>query len=165
MQLDRDEFVVTYDTDKVTTDELISIIRKAGYNSSVVTGETTTREATQQQREEFSDPLLTEALATAKSENKLVLLDFKATWCVPCRRLEKETFADPIVAELLKQFVLVKIDTDEHPELAKHFGVVGLPDLRFLKLDGSEVKRLTDFQDAEMFADTLRSLNMFESQD
>ena len=87
-----------------------------------------------------------------------MLLDFKATWCVPCLRLEKETFADPDVAELLKQLVLVKVDTDEHPELAKHFGVVGLPDLRFLNSDGVEVKRLTDFQDAEMFSETLRSM-------
>lgn len=64
--------------------------------------------------------------------------------------------AVPRVAELLKQFVLVKIDTDEHPGLAKHFGVIGLRDLRFLSSDGNEIKRVTDFQNAELFVETLR---------
>lgn len=158
MQLDRDEFLVTYSTSKATTDDLISIIRKAGYDSSIVTDATKTIERPHQEPREINDPVLTEALAIAKAENKLVLLDFMAKWCVPCKRLEKETFADPTVAELLNQLVLIKIDTDEHPELAKHFGVVGLPDLRFLKSDGSEVKRLADFQDAELFTDTLKSV-------
>lgn len=158
MQLDQDEFLVTFDGGKATTDDLILIVRKAGYASSIVTGDIQSPVATPKKDGEFSDPLLTEALARAKAEGKLVLLDFKAMWCVPCLRLEKETFADPNVAELLKQFVLVKVDTDEHPEFAKHFGVVGLPDLRFLNSDGSEIKRLTDFQDAELFVDTLRSV-------
>lgn len=158
MKLDRDEFLVTFDGGKATTDDLISIIRKAGYVSSIVTGDSVKADTPSNDKGEFSDPLLTEALATAKAENKLVLLDFKATWCVPCLRLEKETFTDPNVAELLKQFVLVKVDTDEHPDLAKHFGVVGLPDLRFLKSDGTEVKRLTDFQDAELFTESLKAV-------
>lgn len=158
MKLDRDEFLVTFDGGKTTTDDLISVIRKAGYVSSIVTSDSQSPVTPSKNEGEFSDPLLTEALATAKAEDKLVLLDFKATWCVPCLRLEKETFTDPDVAELLKQFVLVKVDTDEHPELAKHFGVVGLPDLRFLNSDGIEVKRLTDFQDAELFTETLRSV-------
>jgi len=158
MKLDRDEFLVTFDGGRATTDDLISIIRKAGYVSSIVTSDSAIADTPSQGDGDFSDPLLTEALATAKAENKLVLLDFKATWCVPCLRLEKETFADPSVAKLLKEFVLVKVDTDEHPDLAKHFGVVGLPDLRFLKSDGTEVKRLTDFQDAALFTETLKAV-------
>lgn len=158
MKLERDEFLVTFDTGKATTDALISVIRKAGYESSIVTGERDSPVTPTPHADEFNSPLFTESMTRARAENKLVLLDFKAKWCVPCLRLEKETFADPTVAELLKQFVLVKIDTDEHPELAKHFGVVGLPDLRFLESDGSEVKRLTDFQDAELFTETLNTL-------
>ena len=100
MKLDRDEFLVTFDGGKATTDDLISIIREAGYVSSIVTDDSQSPHTPSESVGEFSDPLLTEALATAKAEGKLVLLDFKATWCVPCLRLEKETFADPYVAEL-----------------------------------------------------------------
>jgi len=158
MKLDRDEFLVTFDAGRATTDELIAIIRKAGYKSSIVTDESESPDTPAPNASEFTVPLLTEALAKAQAENKLVMLDFTAAWCAPCQRLEQETFADPTVAELLDRFVLVKIDTDEHPQLAKDFGVVGLPDLRFLNPDGSEVEHLRGFQGAELFAETLSAL-------
>lgn len=57
-----------------------------------------------------------------------------------------------------ERVVFLKVDTDEHAELAKHFDVEGLPDIRFLNPDGTEVHRLNDFQDAELFSDSLRRL-------
>ena len=84
--------------------------------------------------------------------------DFMASWCVPCKRMEKETFTDPTVAKLLEQVVFLKVDTDEHEGLARHFGVEGLPDVRFLNPDGTALHSLNDFQDAEQFSEALRGL-------
>lgn len=158
MKLDRDEFVVTYAGWKAKEEDLISIIREAGYTAYVVTGDVESDKAIATDKGSLDDPLFTEALDRAKRERKPIVIDFMASWCVPCKRMEKETFADPEVAKLLKQVVFLKVDTDEHPDLAKHFGIEGLPDIRFLDSDGTEVRRLTDFQDAALFSEALNKL-------
>ncbi|GBF79483.1 tetratricopeptide repeat protein [Aphanothece sacrum] len=59
-------------------------------------------------------------------QDKLVLIDFYATWCGPCKLLS------PLLENLLKEydFIVAKIDIDRHPELAKQFAVEGVPDVR-----------------------------------
>jgi len=81
-----------------------------------------------------------------------------AVWCAPGKRLVKETFVDKKVTALLERCILLKIDTDSHPELAKHFNVASLPDIRFLSADGKEIKKLTGFQTPESFAVELTDL-------
>ncbi len=66
-----------------------------------------------------------------------VVLDFWATWCNPCKQLL------PILEAAQKEIPHVKIckiDVDHNLELAKRFGVRGVPALVFLK-DGKEVSR------------------------
>jgi thioredoxin-like negative regulator of GroEL len=70
--------------------------------------------------------------------------------------MEKTTFADAEVLELLARCVLVKIDTDRQPGLARQMGVIGLPDIRFVSPDGKILHRLRGFQDAESLAGELR---------
>lgn len=162
MRLERDEFVITYDETKATPKILISTIRKAGYTAQVVTGkdkggasETTPAELPQ------GFVLLDNALTRAKSERKPIVLDFSAEWCAPCKRMERTTFADAKVKELLQRCVLVKIDTDQQEELAQRLGVVGLPDIRFATPDGPGgkiIRAFRGFQDAETFAAELLRL-------
>src|SRR5207237_1021162 len=102
--------------------------------------------------------LLDEAVERAQNEGKLLVLDFYAEWCVPCKRLERETFADAKVAALLQRYVLLKLDTDQHPELGTKFGVVGLPDVRLFGSDGKQRKKLQGYQKPEAFALELEQL-------
>ncbi|MBI1314411.1 DUF255 domain-containing protein [bacterium] len=157
MKLDRDEFVVTFDAGKAKPADLIATIREAGYTSFVATDETSPDDNGSGEGS-FDDPVYTDAIARAKRENKPIVIDFMALWCVPCKRMETETFSDPAVAKLLEQVVFLKIDTDEHANLTRHFGVEGLPDIRLLKRDGTEFCRVSDFQDAEVFSEVLRGL-------
>ena len=56
-----------------------------------------------------------------------VLVDFSATWCGPCKRLE------PIVAEIAGDYTgrlkVVKVDVDQAPNTAAKFGVMSVPTL------------------------------------
>jgi thiol:disulfide interchange protein DsbD len=158
MRLGRDEFVVKYDAAKVNEDTIIATIKEAGYSPTIVTGQISERADRLGETSEKLPLLLAEALASAKREHKPVVLDFYAEWCVPCKRMLRETFGNSEVARLLRGCIVVKIDTDRYPELARKFGVEGLPDIRFLTADGTEQKKLLDYQDAASFATALAEL-------
>lgn len=157
MRLDQDQFVVTLDRSKASDEALLEAVKKAGYSAKIV-ADRAARHASGGQTVPRDHPLLAKAIAQAREEHKPILVDFYAEWCVPCRKMEKVTFADPKVAPLLERCVLLKVDTDRHPELAKQAGVSGLPDLRLLAPDGTEKKRLLGFQSADTMADALRQL-------
>lgn len=81
------------------------------------------------------------SLAAAREESaaskKPVLAYFTATWCGPCQEMKHTTFADARVEEALKQSVVpVKIDVDENPDIARDFGVTGIPRMQLIKPDG-----------------------------
>ena len=78
------------------------------------------------------------ALALAKKENKLVLLDFWASWCKNCTAMDIRTFPDPRVQSALKDTIVVKVqlETTSDPAMAalqKEFKVPGLPFFVLLK--------------------------------
>jgi len=76
------------------------------------------------------------------NENPLVLVDFFADWCMPCRMMAL------VVEELAKEYagkVLVgKINVDENPATAERFQVYSIPTLIILKA-GEEVDRIVGF--------------------
>ena len=65
-----------------------------------------------------------------------VLVDFSATWCGPCKRLE------PIVSEIADEYSgrlkVVKVDIDQAPTIASKFGVMSVPTV--LLIQGGAVK-------------------------
>ncbi|GAB5371687.1 hypothetical protein AAMO2058_001601100 [Amorphochlora amoebiformis] len=68
-----------------------------------------------------------------------VFVDFYATWCGPCQLMEKEL---EIVQTALRHKVqVVKIDTDQHPEIAAENNVYGLPTMALFK-NGEQVWRI-----------------------
>jgi len=63
--------------------------------------------------------------------DKLVLVDFHAEWCAPCK--EMKPFLEKISVEMADQLTLVRIDVDEHTALCRALGVFELPALKLYK--------------------------------
>ena len=105
-------------------------------------------------------PMIQAALREAAVSNKRVFLDFYAEWCGACRTMDKTTFADASVRRVLEEgYVFIKIDTDEHPNIGKHFDVVGLPTVVGLDHSGEIIYRHTGPLKAEQLLQGLDALN------
>lgn len=94
-----------------------------------------------------------EGFEIAKREDKLVMLDFYASWCAACKELDHLTYADPAVAARLADYVNVKLDFTRTSEttkaLTEKYEIPGLPVVIFTDADGVTLKRFTGFVDAE----------------
>src|SRR5579884_439422 len=63
-----------------------------------------------------------EAFATAKRENKPILLDIGAVWCHWCHVMDRESYEDPAIAEIINEhFVAIKVDRDERPDVDSRY--------------------------------------------
>lgn len=91
------------------------------------------------------------ALAEAKKDGKLVVVDFHATWCGPCKMMDRTTFKNEKVVARLAGFVPLKIDVDKQRDVAAKYGITGMPTLAVLNADGSPVGGATGYQDADGF--------------
>jgi len=86
-----------------------------------------------------------EAFATAQRENKPILLDIGAVWCHWCHVMDRESYDNPEIAEIVNQhFIAVKVDRDERPDIDSRYQVAvssisgqgGWPLTAFLTPDG-----------------------------
>ena len=79
-----------------------------------------------------------ETFEQAVSGDKLVVVDFFATWCGPCRML------GPVIEKIAEKYegevVVGKLDVDQEKEITRRYGVMTVPTVIFIK-DGEEVER------------------------
>jgi len=61
------------------------------------------------------------AVKEAQATHRPLMLYFTADWCGPCQSLKGTLWADPQVEKTLRNFVPVKIDEDQHPDIAQRF--------------------------------------------
>ncbi|WP_311171460.1 thioredoxin [Halobellus ordinarius] len=88
------------------------------------------------------------------AEHDVVLVDYHADWCGPCKMLEPTVEA---IAEETDAVVL-KVDIDEHQSLAQKAGVRSVPTLEFYK-SGEQAERVIGVQDKDDLVDIIESLS------
>jgi thiol:disulfide interchange protein len=102
------------------------------------------------------------ALAAAKTDNKIVIVDVYTDWCGWCKKLDKDVYADAgVQAKLAKDFVTVKINPEkskENAEFARKFGVYGYPHILFLDAGGKKISEIRGYIPAKDFAEKLVAL-------
>ena len=82
--------------------------------------------------------------------NGLVVVDFFATWCGPCKMLS------PVLEDVARDMniKIVKVDIDDHLDIAKRFGIMSVPTLLVYK-DGNVVDKLVGFMPKELIENKL----------
>ena len=95
-----------------------------------------------------------EEYAEIASSSNTVVIDFHATWCGPCKVLS------PILEELddeIEGVEFVKLDVDQHPQIAGQNQVMGVPTVVILK-DGEIKDRFVGVQPKEVIKEKIASL-------
>ncbi|QWE16738.1 protein-disulfide reductase DsbD [Polynucleobacter sp. AP-Nino-20-G2] len=111
-----------------------------------------------------SNAQLDEFLAQAKAEKKLVLLDFYADWCISCKEMEVNTFANSEVNQELQQLVLLQADVTknsaENQALLKRFNLYGPPGILIFDLNSEELKdqRVIGYMPPQRFVERLKKV-------
>ncbi len=86
---------------------------------------------------------------------KLVLVDFYATWCGPCKMLA------PVVSEIAEEYKekleVYKVNIDENQELALKYDIMSIPTLMFFK-NGEVVNTSVGFRSKSELKDTINNL-------
>ena len=110
-----------------------------------------------------------DGLKKAKEENKHVFIDFTAKWCGWCKKMDRETFKEPEVVNLINEsFVPVRVDGDSPHELdvdgykiteksltRSEFGVRGYPSFWFLKPDGTKLGKIDGYRTKDFMMEAL----------
>ncbi len=85
-------------------------------------------------------------------KNGVVLVDFWATWCGPCKMLAPNV--EEIATEYKGKATVCKVDVDENPDLAQRFGIMSIPAL-FVFKDGEVKEKLIGYRLKMQIAEVL----------
>lgn len=94
--------------------------------------------------------------ADTVKNNEVVVVDFWAPWCGPCRMIA------PIIEELSEEYkdkgvVVGKVNTDEAPEIAGQFGIRSIPTVIFFK-NGEAVDAMIGAAPKQMYVEKINAL-------
>src|SRR5436189_3162428 len=101
------------------------------------------------------------AIQRAQAEKKLIVADMFTDWCVLCKKMDAETYADPqLIKNIANKYVWLKLNTETEEDgkrLQQEFAILTYPTTLVLDSQGEEVDRVGQFLNAEQFTETVQS--------
>ncbi|EJL75099.1 thioredoxin family protein [Chryseobacterium populi] len=94
---------------------------------------------------------LDEAKKVAKTTNKFILLDFNASWCKPCKKMETDFWYNTAYKSTLDKFIIVPIDIDTNRDVAQNYNVSSIPDVKLVDINGDVIHQTLGFQNSKYF--------------
>jgi thioredoxin 1 len=85
----------------------------------------------------------------------LTMVDFWAVWCGPCQMIAP--VVDELATEYSGRLKVAKLNTDENPDIASRYQVMGIPTLMFFK-SGQVVDRIVGAASKKQFKDKIEAL-------
>jgi len=115
----------------------------------------------------FEELPFEEAREKAIESGKLLIVDATATWCGPCKNMDRVTWVDKgLVSEIEERAIAIQFDVDELPELAERLAAEHLPTIIVFR-DGQEFDRIVGFrtpaQMSEWLAGVARGISSLET--
>lgn len=105
------------------------------------------------------------AMARSKESGRILMVDFTAVWCPPCKAMEDSTFSDPDVIKKAGSFVTLRIDVDNDRETAekyngnaRKYGGIGIPNILFMTGDGERLKQVVGYHSPQKLVAVMDSV-------
>ena len=108
---------------------------------------------------------LDSAFAIASKSNKLIMIDFMAEWCPPCKEMDKITFSDTNIIKKSNEFIPVRIDVDKQKDIAEEYngnarkyGGIGIPNILFLDKEKNLIHQIVGFHNVDQLMGIMDSV-------
>ena len=124
----------------MTPEDIFARIRALGYRPSQMNDGNTSGNVLPSADKGPPPDLISRLLADTVDVRPL-FLDFHATWCAPCRVLERTVLSTVGVRDSLSRYRVIRIDTDQQVDVARYFDIVALPTLIVLTAPRTQLFR------------------------